>query len=251
MSSSSLAVCDKLVHTFDSTSGGLSNFSNRISREVNNNVSSLKGLSWSGSGDLTAGVGSLISQMDGRIPSSDSVDDILDFINDCPFLSGDSVLKNPIGLVNGMLASVYDKMGEIANSLADSLSLPELGVGKLLDDIMNMMDFSGVNISIPGLDDLISCVSASCGGEFASKISEMTDTLDELYVDFNMDSDPLSANFGNLDLDSIYNKASMTVSEKANMGTVTDALGGIKSEAQDRVSNCVETIKSTTDVFDW
>ena len=251
MSSSSLAVCDKLIHTFDNTTGGLSNFSNSISRAVSNNVSTLKGLSWSDSGDLTSGVGDLVSQMNGRIPSSDSVNDILDFINECPFLSGDSVLKNPVGLVNGMLASVYDKMGEIADSLADSLSLPELGVGKSLDDLINKMNFSGVNVSIPGMDNLISCVSTSCGGEFSSKISEMTDKLDDLYNDFNMDSDPLSSNFGNLDLDSIYDKASMSISEKANMGTVTNALGGIKSKAQDKISNCVETIKSTTDVFDW
>ena len=251
MSASSLAVCDKLIYTFDNTAGGFSNFSNYISREVNKNVSNLKSVSWSPSGDLAAGVSSLTSQMSGRIPESGSTNDILDFINSCSFLSGDSVLKNPIGLANGMLESVYDKMGELALSLADSLSLPELGVGKLLDDIMNKMDFSGVTVSIPGLDDLISCVSASCGSEFASKISEMTDTLSDLYIDFNMDSDPLSPNFGNLDLDNIYDEASMTISEKASMATVTNAMGSIKSQAQTSINSCIETIKETTDVFDW
>jgi|APSaa5957512622_1039677.scaffolds.fasta_scaffold47267_2 hypothetical protein len=251
ISSTTRSVCDKLVNNFGNTAGGLTNFANRVSREVANNVTSLKGLSWSGTGDLTAGVGDFISDMNVRIPQSDDVDAILDFINGCDFLKGNSILKNPIGLTNGLIGSIFDKMGSMADWLSDSLSLPELGVGKLFDDIINSLDFSGISVSVPALDSLIGCVSASCGGEFASEISEMTDALDDLFIDFNMDSDPLSPTFGQLDLDSIYDKAAMTVSEKANMGMVNDAFTSIKTEATSKVSECIETIKETTDVFDW
>ena len=243
------SVCDKLSNTFDNTAGGLQNYANNTSREVSNNVTTLKGLSWSSEGDISSGVSSFLGNMNSRIPSSNDVSTILDFINGCSFLGNDDTLKNPIGLTNGLITSVYSEMGNIAEEMSGLL--PEFGIGKLFDDIVNMMGFSGIGASLTGLDALIDCVSASCGPEYSSKITSMVDDANSLFSDFNVDSDPTSPTFGDLNLDSIYDKASLTISQKANMNSVMGAFDTAKTTAQSSVNDCVEAIKKTTDVFDW
>ena len=245
-------VCDKLSDEFDTLLQPVEAAKAGIKDQINQTKAKLSLMTFSPAGEITAAINGLENDVAGVVPeaNTEDIDEMLDFIKTCDFLSASSKLNNPISLLKGGVASAIGQAGGFVDDLTGLL--PEFDVGNILGNILNK--FSGAGLGIPGAlditgvmqmaDQIINCIAGRCGGDFSSRITNMTDTLDGLYNDLNIVSDPTSENWGEFDIEKIYDDVSLSVSEKILMNTVVTSIEDSQLAVTDAISSTVDATKS-------
>ena len=245
-------ICDKLSSEFDTIISPLESAKRGIKDQISLAKSKLSLMEFSPAGEVSSAISSLESDVESVIPEANTpdVDEMLDFINSCDFLKADEMLKNPIALLKGGVGSAIDKAGGFVDSLTDLL--PEFDAGQLLGNILNK--FSGSGLGLPGAldisnivklaDQIINCIGNRCGADYSARITSMTDTLNELYTDLNIVSDPASADWGEFDIEQIYDDATLSASEKLQMSGVVDSVLESQTAVTDSINNTVTATKN-------
>ena len=243
------SVCGKLTSEFDNISNGISLASGTINSSIGEITSLLNSFSLTPTNILNNAISGFISDMNSRIPSYDigSIDDMLNMINSCNFLSGD--LSNPIVLFNSTLGSFSSFLHDVVSDLASTI--PEFSLGDGISNIMNQFSSgidalgsgTGLTSGMGNLDKIINCVNALCPG-FGSDLASMISTADSLYGALGMVSNPASALYGQFDLDAVYTASGIGADKIAAVNQTLGTITGIASTATTAVSAGVDVIKS-------
>ena len=246
ISSTQTAICEKMASEFDNMIGTIQGAKADMMKAISTVTDTLNSLSFSAPQDLIDAITSFGDGVDLGLPNSDDIDEIIDMINNCNFLSNHDNFSNPISLMNSASDSV---LGSIRNQIDDIAgSIPEFNAGGAILNLMNQctpdmpgaMDISGI---LAKADGIINCMSNLCGAEFASRASTMVSTVSGLYSDLGIVSNPLSANYGSLDVDAIYSAAGISPD---NITAMTDSISSM-ADAQDAAvaakDDVINTIK--------
>lgn len=245
-------VCDKLSEEFDTLLKPVEAAKRGIKDQINLAKSKLSLLEFSPGAEITAAVTGLENDVKGVIPEAGETDinEITDFIASCDFLNAHLMFKNPIALLKGGVASAIAQAGGFVDDLTDLL--PEFDAGQLLGNLLNK--FSGAGLGLPGAlgitgimqaaDKIINCIAGRCGGDFTARITDMTDTLDQLYTDLNLISNPADANWGEFDIDKIYDDVALSAQEKLQMTTVVESVQNSQTAVTDAISSTVDATKT-------
>ncbi|MFW9871768.1 MAG: hypothetical protein ACFFG0_01615 [Candidatus Thorarchaeota archaeon] len=241
------SLCNQLQQKFNSLKAPLDNSKNQFKNLQSQFKEGLRSINFSPQQDVTDAVTSLQSQMNNHLPGNqvNDMEKLRDFISQCEFLSG----ANPVGALLGGIIGIYDRLDTLIDSLA--ASVPEMGLGKLADQINKLLS----GLSAPGgnnlsnlfkdSDKLLSCVNALCGeAEYTSWLSTSTTTLDNLYTDYNVVSDPLDSNYGNFDYDTAYSDVGLTSGQKTNMTIAISGITTVRNSMNSAVESAVSSAKS-------
>ena len=245
-------VCDKLSDEFDTLLKPVESAKRGIKDQINLAKSKLSLLEFSPSSEINSAISGLENDVKGVIPEANGPDisEITDFIGTCDFLKGNVMFKNPIALLKGGVSSAIAQAGGFVDDLTELL--PEFDAGQLLGNLLNK--FSGVGLGLPDAlgisgiirtaDQIINCIAGRCGGDFATRLTAMTETLDQLYTDLNLVSDPLDANWGEFNIEKIYDDVALSAQERLQMTTVVDAVQNSQTAVTDGISDTVNAAKS-------
>jgi hypothetical protein len=245
-------VCDKLSDEFDTFLKPAEAAKRGIKDQINLVKSKLSLMEFSPAAEIDTAATGLENSVKAIIPEANAPDigEITDFIKSCDFLNTNLMFKNPIALLKGGVASAIAQAGGFVDDLTDLL--PEFDAGNLLGNLLNK--FSGVGLGLPdalglsGLirsaDKIINCIADRCGGDFATRVTDMTNTLDQLYTDLNLVSDPLDPNWGEFDIDKIYDDVALSAQERIQMTTVVESVQNSQTAVTDAINDTVNATKS-------
>lgn len=245
-------VCDKLSDEFDTLLKPVEAAKRGIKDQINLVKSKLSLMEFSPAAEIDAAATGLENSVKDIIPEANAPDigEITDFIKSCDFLNTNLMFKNPIALLKGGVASAITQAGGFVDDLTDLL--PEFDAGQLLGNLLGK--FSGVGLGLPGAlgitgimqaaDKIINCIAGRCGGDFTARVTAMTETLDELYTDLNLVSDPLDPNWGEFDIDKIYDDVALSAQERIQMTTVVESVQNSQTAVTDAISDTVNATKS-------
>jgi hypothetical protein len=245
-------ICQKLSTEFESLVQPAVSTQAATRKALSNIKSQLRDLSFSPDSVIDDAVDDLEDTVKDIVPEgkSDDVNEAVDFINSCDFLSGNSLFSNPIALMNSAIGSTISQLGDYLSGISDSI--PEFGVGNLISDIQDALS----GLELPGAlnitdllkqaDRLINCVAGRCGPSYASRVSSLTSQLQGLYDDFGVDDDPLSSTWGELDVNKIYQDAGLGAQQISKMEKTTNAINKSKSDALTGISNLKTSLKAAS-----
>jgi len=243
-------VCNKLSDEFDTLLKPAEAAKRGIKDQINLAKSKLSLIEFSPPSEINSAITSLENDIKGVIPeaNTEDIDEMMDFIKGCDFL--DISFKNPITLLKGGIGSAIAQTAGFVDDLTNLL--PEFNVGQLLGNLLNK--FSGVGLGLPGAlditnivkmaDKIINCVAGRCGGDFASRITDMTDTLNDLYKDLNLVSDPTNENWGKFDLEKIYDDVALSTQQRIQMSNVVESVQNSQTAVTNAISSTVNATKS-------
>lgn len=245
-------VCDKLSSEFDTLLQPVNDAKGVIKSQIDKTKSTLSLMTFSPVSEINSAVSNLENDIKGLVPEAETpdIDEIMDFVKSCDFLKGHSMLNNPISLLKGGISSA---IGEAAG-FVDELTglLPEFDAAQIIGNILNK--FSGMDLGLPdalgitgvmqAADKIINCIVGRCGSEYSSRITEMTNTLDDLYTDLNIVSDPTSANWGEFDINKLYDDVALSAQERIQMSTVVDSVKKSQTSVTDAINSTVNATKS-------
>lgn len=241
-------LCSKINDDFYNITSGPNGGKGAAGNKVDQIISILRSMIFSPAGTISAAITALNNYVGTIIPGASQADleRIADFLNNCDYLTGGKAISQILGAQGALNDSI--------SNYISSLGLDEFNAAKLIDDLLGT--YSG-DPNDPGVynpqnfsyqmrqaDRLINCLSNLCGGEFTSQVSEYTTYLDELYGDLNMVSDPLSSNWGELDIDYIYTTAGISASEQTTITTVTNAITSERTRVKTALNNTASSIKN-------
>jgi hypothetical protein len=245
-------ICNKLSEQFDTLTRPAKDAVASVKSEVNSVKSTLNSISFSPEEEITGAVSGLESDVRDNIPdpNDEDIQETIDFINQCSFLQGDELLKNPVALMKSATNSIIETTSGLVGDLAETL--PEFNAGEIIGGILDK--FTGFDLNLPGAldlgnilrtaDEIINCIAGRCGPDYSDRVSTMTDELQGLFDDLTAIDNPLDPNYGEFDLEGIYDSINLTFDEKAQIGKVTDAIQSAKTDAVDAVNSSVNSIKS-------
>ena len=251
-------ICDKMYNEFNILIRPIDSIKDTTKTQIDQVKSKLTGMNFSPPSEIADTITNLENDVQGMVPGVDNedIDETLDFINNCDFLNENEILRNPISLLKGGTTSV---IGEVAGLITElSGLLPEFDAAEIIENILNKFASSDSGIPntldltnlIQSMEKLINCMSNRCGSEFASRVSSMTDTLDGVYTELNIVSDPIDPNWGKFDLEQLYTDTVLSSQEKIQMSNVVDSVTNSKSTVVDSVDGIVNKMKSTIRVVE-
>lgn len=256
ISSTRETICKKISEDFDALLQPAKSTQAVTKRQISDAKTQLKNASFSSDTAINNAIGDLDNEVKGAIPSGDSddLDEITDFISSCDYLKDNSLLNNPIALLNGATKSVIDDVKGFVDDI--SSSVPEFGIGQLISEVQDKLSGLVEGFKLPGsldlttilqtADKLINCVVSRCGPNYSSRVSQMIDDLQGIYDDLQIDDDPLSSTWGQLDVQQIYSDAGISATNIAKMDKVVDAVNKSKSDAFGGISSLKSKIKSAS-----
>jgi hypothetical protein len=238
------ALCNKLATDYAGLISPVKSGKDLYKSKMGQLDSFVRGMAFSNPLDLDAALNDFVNQVQGMLPNIDNIsdmDDLLNFMNACPYLSGYA----PATAVNGTSNGIFDKIGTLISDLTPSF--PEFGAGGIADGINALL--SGVGI--PGgnsfsdilkkSDDLVNCLNGLCGSSYAGDATEIMNDLNSLYSDLNIiDSGP---NAGKFDFNSFYTASGLSTSQQNAINTVTNSIGSQKTGAVTAVNNSIESVQ--------
>ena len=250
-------ICKKLSDEYDSLTQPAKTVQSQTRREISEIKSQLRALEFSPQATIDQEVQNLDDQVQEVIPEGNPEDlqEAIDFINNCDYLAGDSILSNPIALFNGAVDATVNRTKELVDDAI--AALPEFNAAQLISEIQERL--SGVLEGLPDLalpeglnitaivqaaDKIINCISDRCGANYTARVSQLTDDLQSIYDDFSLDDNPLSDTWGQLDLQSIYEDAAVEAGDIVKMDQVVGAVNKSKSDALSGVNNIKGSFKS-------
>lgn len=245
-------ICNKLSKEFDTLIQPLEAAKAGIKDQINKAKAKLSLMTFSPAAEINAAVTGLENDINDIIPNpnTEDIDEMLDFIKSCSFLNGNTTLKNPIALLKGGVDSAIDQAGGFVNDLTEML--PEFDAAQILGNILNK--FSGAGLGFPGAldisnivklaDQIINCIAGRCGSDFSTRITDMTDTLNDLYDDLNIISDPTSPNWGEFNIEKIYDDVALSAQERLQMTNVVESVKESQTAVTDSISSTITATKS-------
>lgn len=114
-------------------------------------------------------------KLDSMIPSINKMDELVDIINSCLFLSGNDMFKNPLSILNNMY---NDMLGQV-NGIIDDLTgnLPEFKAGQMLNALLNNIKLGNLTPSINNLLLGLNCLDKVCGIDTTSRMQRLQSFL--------------------------------------------------------------------------
>ena len=243
-------ICNKINSEFDTLLQPIQSARGIIKTQIGNVKSKLSSMSFSSAEDINSAINDLENNVKSVIPevNTDDIDELINFISSCNFLNESEIYKNPIALLKTSSFSamdqafgfVFDLTGlipefdaaEIVGSILDKFSVPTLGIPSL--NISNIMKSA---------DNIINCIAGRCGPDFSTRVTDMITELDGLYTDLNIVSDPVSSNWGNFDINKIYDDVALSVQERLQFDSVSSSVASSKASVTDSVGGVVDAIK--------
>jgi len=245
-------ICDKISQEFDTIIQPVEAAKASIKSQINQAKSKLSLMTFSPPDEIDSAVTDLTNDVAGIIPNpnTEDIDEMLDFISSCNFLDGHEILSNPISLLKGGVSSAISEASGFVSDLVDLL--PEFDAGQILANIFSkfsgagagLPDFLDITAAMQAADKIINCIAGRCGSSFVARVASMTETLDDLYDELNIISDPIDPNWGKFDIDKLYDDVSLSVSEKLQMNKVMDSIEDSQETITDSISNTVDATKS-------
>lgn len=178
-----------------------------------------------------------------NLPDTSDLEAFSQIIRHCEYLHDIA----PAAIVASAIDSAVGRIDTLADEVA--LTLPEFNMGKLASSINDLLfghiPGSGVVSDLMKAGDkIIDCLSAWCGGEYPAQVSSFTDTMNELYGDLNIISDPIDPNYGTYDMDSLYAGAGISPQNRINVNNVIASQDGAKTAAISKIDDFVGGIKN-------
>lgn len=245
-------ICNKLSNQFDILIKPAQDAVGSVKAQVSAAKSALNAMEFSPEEEINNATDQLESDVSDSLPdpNDEDVQETVDFINECSYLQGDELLKNPVALMKSATNSVIETTSGLIGDLADTL--PEFNVGEILGGILDK--FTGFDLNLPGAlnlgailraaDEIVNCIAGRCGPDYSSRVTSMTSELQDLFTDLSAIDNPLDPNYGEFDLEGIYDSVELTLDQKAQMETVTNAVQSAKTNSLDAVNASVNSIKS-------
>jgi len=252
LTSTTSAMCNTMVTSFDALVNPIRSAKGDIVNAKNKMINMLNNMQFSPDLDTITDAAQGMVAIVSSITPGDSMADmesLKSFIDDCLFYQG----KNPAEGLLGTLESIAWIIGD----LIDSINVPEFKVGdigSLINSILNGADFGlpgGLNISdlFKSADQLIQCLSSVCGAgnvDYIEKATEYATTLNDLYSDMNIVSDPTNPNYAQFDFDAIYNQVGMNVQETLQVNEAMKSIEKIKVGANEAVNRSIQKVGQLT-----
>ena len=198
--------------------------------------------------DLTDALDDFEDQVKDAIPGAelDDLRRLQDFIDNCEYLQ-------PIDTVSAIIGTVLGISNDIDNLIEeffDTLDFPEFGAanfGSLIDNLLaGLPGFPGGDAIAEILamaDKLLNCLSALCALQdptYQGDLTRMTDELQALYDDLNINDNPASSDYGKFKYADTYIEAGMN-SDQIN--AINNTKAGLNN-AKDSGASAVEGTKS-------
>jgi hypothetical protein len=245
-------ICDKISQEFDTLLQPVEAAKASIKSQISQTKSKLSLMTFSPPDEINSAVTGLTSDVAGIVPNpeTEDIDEMLDFISSCDFLEGHDILSNPVSLLKGGVSSAISEASGFVGDLVDLL--PEFDAGQILANILGkfsgagsgLPDFLDLTSTMQAADKIINCIAGRCGGDFSSRITSMTETLDDLYTDLNIISNPADPKWGEFDIEKLYDDASLSVSEKLQMNTVVTSIEDSQETITNSINNTVTATKT-------
>ncbi len=174
--------------------------------------------------------------------TENDVEKLVDLINNCTYLQ----TENPISTTKALIGSMFEKLDSFFGDVA---SVPEYLLGEALgalDELFNndKPRSSGLTDLMKDADKLINCLSTLCNGEYTSEVIALTNQTQNLYDDLGMVSDPLSANYGLLDKDTLFSDAGLTPSDITKITGANDEVNSLKDQGQQAINDLMDATKT-------
>lgn len=235
------SMCNKMVYEFDGQIAPAQQAKGAVNNKKNDLQTLLNTLTSSSQSAINTAVSDLTSQVTDIIPTATLYDmqQLQRFIEQCEYLSG----LSPIAAMLGALNSIYNKMDDFLDNIG--ASVPEFNLGKVASAINDLLGSRGPNISdlLKNLDKLINCVELYCGGEYPAQLSNMTTALGQTYSDLNIESNPLDANYGLFDFNSMYATAGLDPTQITQQTQVLGAVDEEKDRAKSTITSAINIYK--------
>lgn len=236
------SICNKVVFDFDSLIAPI----NASKGAIRSAQSDLEGLlnttSFANEATINSAISDFEQEVDENLPDTTELEEIVQIISNCEYLSD----FKPAAVVANSISSAVDKIDAFASNTG--ATLPEFNMGRLVGSINDLLfgNIPGSDV-IKSLfqkaDKIIDCLSAYCGGEYPSQVSSFTTTMNDLYTDMNIISDPIDPNYGNFDLDSVFSSAGTSAADQAKVNSVISSIQGAKSSAISKIDSVVSSLK--------
>lgn len=241
------SICNKMG--FDSS--GLLNPAEAIKGAVRNQLSGIRSQLSSYLPSSQAVIDAASAQLENDVgsvipgDSEDDVDSMIKLIQNCLYLKDDEKLSNPISLADSMNKSLFDKFEDYFGDVA---SVPEYALGQAFSALEELYTnlfprSSALTDLLKKADKLIECLSSVCNGEYTSQVVALTNQTQGLYNDFEMVGDPLSANYGRLDKDSLFADAGLSPVEIGKITSANDEVDSIKVQGKKAIEDLMKSTK--------
>lgn len=246
-------ICNKLSDQFDTLIKPAQDAIGGVKAQVSAVKSTLNAMSFSPEETIDNATAQLESDVAAAVPdpNDEDVQETIDFINQCSYLNEDELLKNPVALMKSATNSVIEGTSGLIGDLAGIL--PEFNVGEILGGILDKFTDGFGDIKLPGAlslgsilraaDEIVNCIAGRCGPSYSDRVTSMTSDVEDLFEKLSAIDDPLDPNYGEFDLDGIYDSVELTLDEKAQMETVTNAVQSAKTDSLNAVNASVDSIK--------
>jgi hypothetical protein len=248
LSTTERALCNSLVGGFASLISPIIAAKGAIQAHKRNLRNTLRDMVFSPDvSNINDEINNINNDLSGLYPGSttDDMSKLKQFLDNCSYMSG----LNPISALLGTGLSIFD-------SIYDALEISTIGemgaasIASLINSLLNGFGIpGGANISdlLKKADKLIECLASVCGTSDASYIviaAEYAGTLDDLYSDLNVVSDPLDPNYGNFDYQAVYDDVGLNAQEVIQVNTAIVGAELMKTNASNAIDNSVNAAKT-------
>ncbi len=238
------SICNKMVFDFDAVVAPVRAGKGQV-RDATTQLSSLlNSTSFASESVINTAIQDFLSDVNNNLPDTTELEEIAHLIDNCAYLKDNF---DTAGIIASSINSAVGKIDQLMNNVGTSL--PEFNMGNLassINDLLfgNIPGSDTISSLMQNADKLINCLSAYCGGEYPSQVSSFTDTMNELYEDMNIVSDPISPNYGKYDIDYVYGQAGVGLADQAKVNSVISAADGSKNLAIQKIDDVLGGLKT-------
>lgn len=237
------SICNKMVFDFDAVIAPIRAGKAAVRSATSDLSGLLNSTSFASENVINQAISDFLSDVNSNLPDTTQLAEIAHLIDNCAYLKDNF---DTGGIIASSINSAVGKIDQLLNNVGTTL--PEFNMGKLASSINDLLfgniPGSGVISSLfQAADKLIDCVSAYCGGEYPSQVSSFTQTMNELYEDMNIISDPIDPNYGKYDMEYLYNQAGVGVADQAKVTNVIAAADSSKNLALSKINSVFTALK--------
>lgn len=229
-------LCKKLITELDAILALLKIVKMAVYTPINNIKTALQILQSSAVEDISTAINDINNSTDDMVPDIDDsvIREILNIIQNCPFLCKDLNFKNPVTL----LKTIENETKSLASDLINNLTsgLQTFSVAKLIDALIKKYSPKGFNLTtkIPKAIEIIDCVEVLCDIDITSKIHQICQYLNDLHILAD----------GNLDRYGLYIDAGLDITRSLLVDEAIDSLIGVGHDIDVSLDKGVKYAKS-------
>ncbi len=249
-------LCNKLLADFDALIAPAYAAKSAIINAKNRMTNRLTGMVqfdlFTGESALNAALEDFRNGVLDNLPG-DELDDlqrIKDFIDSCEYLQS----LQPISAIIGTALGISDEIQKLISGF--DLSIPEFGAsdfGSLIDNLLKALPGlpGGDIISdlLAQADKLLECLNGLCALQdpsYYGDLTRMTDDLQGLYDDLNLNDNPLDPDYGTFKYEVVYANAGMHPDHITAINNTKTRLNDSKNAGVTAVENTKSAIQTAT-----